>query len=177
MMRIFLVSIIPITVMTLPVAERITRQLRAQRQPRNVCPRLCLFRRMLPRLGPITNGKTHGQKASYFCLENQHWRIIALDTGYDSIGWPLLEYVFQPACPLRPEQIDWLRTVVRPRDDDPRGIILLTHQQYYSAYDNWYPQPARQLAEFFSRPVLWFWGTSIAWRSTENLAFAAAFAH
>jgi hypothetical protein len=116
------------------------------------------FDRMLPRLGPITNGKTHGQKASYFCLENQYWRIIALDTGYDSIGWPLLEYVFQSACPLRPEQIDWLRTVVRPRADDPRGIILLTHHQYYSAYDNWYPRPARQLAEFFPRPVLWFWG-------------------
>jgi Calcineurin-like phosphoesterase len=116
------------------------------------------FDRMLPRLGPIANGKAQGQKASYFCLENQHWRIIALDTGYDSIGWPLVERFLPTACPLHREQIDWLRTVVRPRDDDPRGIILLTHHQYYSAYDDWYPEPARQLAEFFSRPVLWFWG-------------------
>jgi Calcineurin-like phosphoesterase len=116
------------------------------------------FDRMLPKLGLISQGKPRGQGASFFCLENEHWRIIALDTGYSSIGWPLVEYFVQPACALRPEQIDWLRNVVRPRDDDPRGIILLTHHQYYSRYDYWYPQQARQLAEFLSRPVLWFWG-------------------
>jgi len=111
-----------------------------------------------PTLGLISQGKPCGQKASFFCLENEHWRIIGLDTAYDSIGWPLLEYFARPACALRPEQIDWFREIVRPRDDDPRGIILLSHHQYYSRYDNWYPQQAKQLAEFFSRPVLWFWG-------------------
>lgn len=31
---------------------------------------------------------TQVQQASYFCLENDHWRIIALDTGYFSLkGW------------------------------------------------------------------------------------------
>jgi hypothetical protein len=116
------------------------------------------FDRMLPTLGLMANGKALGQKTSFFCLENDHWRFIALDTGYDSIGWPLVEYVIQPDCALRPEQLDWLRTAVRPRDDDPRGIVLLTHHQYYSRYDYWYPKQAKQLAEFFSRPVLWFWG-------------------
>jgi hypothetical protein len=116
------------------------------------------FNRMLPKLGRMLGGRSVGQKASFFCLENEHWRIIALDTGYNSIGLPILEVVFQPSCALRSEQIDWLRNVVRPRDDDPRGIIILTHHQYYSRYDFWYPKPARQLAEFFSRPVLWFWG-------------------
>jgi hypothetical protein len=116
------------------------------------------FDRMLRTLGLISNNKPLGQKASFFCLENEYWRIIALDTGYNSIGWPVLEYVFQPDCALRPEEIDWLRDVVRPRDDDPRGIILLTHHQYCSRYDDWYPKQAFQLAEFFSRSVLWFWG-------------------
>jgi len=116
------------------------------------------FDRMLPKLGLISDGKPHGQKASFFCLENDHWRIIDLDTGYNSIGWPIIEYIKQPACALRAEQIDWLREVVRPRDDDSRGIILLTHHQYYSRYDYWYTKQAKQLAEFFSRPVLWFWG-------------------
>ena len=46
------------------------------------------FDRMLPTLGLITNGKPLGQKASFFCLENEFWRIIALDTGYNSIGLP-----------------------------------------------------------------------------------------
>ncbi|MGD0420658.1 MAG: metallophosphoesterase [Xanthobacteraceae bacterium] len=116
------------------------------------------FDRMLPTLGLITDEKPLGQKASFFCLENSYWRIIALDTGYDSIGWPIIEYVVQPDCALRPEQIEWLRTKVQPRNDDPRGIIVLTHHQYYSRYDFWYPKQAKQLAEFFSRPVLWFWG-------------------
>jgi hypothetical protein len=116
------------------------------------------FDRMLPRLGPRSNGKPEGQRASYFCLENQDWRIIALDTGYNSIGWPLLEYLFQPSCALRPEEIDWLHSIVRPSAHDPRGIILLTHHQYYSAYDFWYPTQAKQIADLFLHPVLWFWG-------------------
>jgi len=116
------------------------------------------FDLMLPQLGLMANGKPSGQKASFFCLENDHWRIIALDTGYNSIDWPLIEYFRTPPCALRPEEIEWLRDVVRPRKDDARGIILLTHHQYYSAYDDWYTKQAIQLAEFFSRPVLWFWG-------------------
>jgi Calcineurin-like phosphoesterase len=119
---------------------------------------MAYFDRMLPALGVIIDGVRHRQKASFFCLENDYWRIIALDTGYNSLGWPIIEYFHEPACALRPEQIDWLRTVVRPRENDPRGIILLTHHQYYSRYDYWYPTQARQLAAFLSRPVLWFWG-------------------
>jgi hypothetical protein len=116
------------------------------------------FDRMLPWLGQMVEGKARGQLASYFCLENSHWRIIALDTGYNSIGWPLLEYIFQPNCDLRSEQLEWLRKVVQPSKDDRRGIIILGHHQYYSRYDYCYPKQARQLAEFFSGPVLWFWG-------------------
>ncbi|MBV8840013.1 MAG: metallophosphoesterase, partial [Alphaproteobacteria bacterium] len=119
---------------------------------------IAYFEQILPKLGLIVDGKPSKQKASFFCLENDHWRIIALDTGYDSIDWPLVEFFRTPPCALRPEEIDWLRDVVRPRHDDPRGIILLTHHQYYSRYDDWYPTQAKQLAEFFSRPVLWFWG-------------------
>jgi Calcineurin-like phosphoesterase len=116
------------------------------------------FDRILPKLGLISHGKPCGQKASFFCLENEYWRLIALDTGYNSVGWPLLEFFVESDCTLGREQIKWLRTIVRPREDDPRGIIILSHHQYYSRYDYWYPQPAKQLAKFFSRPVLWFWG-------------------
>ena len=116
------------------------------------------FERMLPALGPIANGAASGQKASFFCLENDFWRIIALDTGYNSIGLPLLEYIFQPDCALPPELMHWLETVVQPQPDDPRGIVLLSHHQYYSQSDQWYPKPATQLARFFAHPVLWFWG-------------------
>jgi hypothetical protein len=117
------------------------------------------FDRILPTLGPIVNGKAQGQRASFFCLENEYWRIIALDTGYNSIGLPVLEYIpfLKPDCALPPELLAWIREAVRPQDDG-RGIVLLSHHQYYSCFDDWYPKPAKQLAEFFSRPVLWFWG-------------------
>jgi len=114
------------------------------------------FDGILPKLG--VRGASGGQRASYFCLENDHWRIIALDTGYHSIGLPILEYLFQPDCRLPEELVAWLRNVVRPRLDDPRGIVILSHHQYYSRFDGCVPKPAQQLAEFFSRPVLWFWG-------------------
>jgi hypothetical protein len=52
------------------------------------------FDRMLPTLGLIEGGFSQGQKASFFCLENEFWRVIALDTGYNSVGLPLLEYIF-----------------------------------------------------------------------------------
>ena len=32
-----------------------------------------------------------GQEASFFCLENDHWRIVALDSGYSAILLPGLE--------------------------------------------------------------------------------------
>jgi hypothetical protein len=114
------------------------------------------FECMLPTLGVTVNGKSQGQRASFFCLENEHWRILALDTGYNSVGFPGL--LFRPDCALRPELIVWLRTAVGFDPDDPRGIIVLSHHQYFSRFDDWCPVPAKQLAEFISRPVLWFWG-------------------
>jgi hypothetical protein len=41
--------------------------------------------------------------------------------------------------------------------EDRRGIVLLSHHQYYSAFEDWYLKPAQQLAEFITRPVIWFW--------------------
>jgi len=82
-----------------------------------------------------------------------------LDTGYNSIGLPVLEYIpfLKPDCALPPELFAWIREAVRPHDDG-RGIVLLSHHQYFSRFDDWYTKPAKQLAEIFSRPVLWFWG-------------------
>ena len=112
------------------------------------------FDLILPAMGMAGGG---GQKASFFCLENAHWRVIALDTGYNSIGWPLLEQVFTPDCRLPEPLLAWLRETVKAKDDK-RGIVLLSHHQYFSNYDDWYVKPAEQLAEFIDRPVLWLWG-------------------
>jgi len=65
----------------------------AKNQPKGGAPRSGGNRGAGP---PIKGGKAEGQHASYFCLENEHWRIIALDTGYRSIGIPVLEYFWEP---------------------------------------------------------------------------------
>lgn len=111
------------------------------------------FDHMLPALGLRGRG---GQLASYFCLENEFWRIVGLDTGYNSIRWPLLEPLFGPDCALPAQLLDWLKHIKLGKDN--RGIILLSHHQYYSKYDRCYPKAAVQLSEMITRPVLWFWG-------------------
>jgi len=64
------------------------------------------FEVFLPTLGlrPAPGVKPGGQKASFFCLENKFWRVIGLDTGYNSIGVPILEYILSPSCKLRNEE-------------------------------------------------------------------------
>jgi hypothetical protein len=61
-------------------------------------------------------------------------------------------------CELPGELVDWLKAVVRPADDK-RGLILLSHHQNYSGFQEHYAKPARQLWEAgVQRRVLWFWG-------------------
>ena len=115
------------------------------------------FDLILPRMGLKKNGRHVGQKASFFCLKNEKWWVIGLDTGYNSIGIPIVENLRRPDCALPDELVSWLREKFDPKKDK-RGIVLLSHHQYYSGFDDWYVRPAEQLAEFISRPVLWFWG-------------------
>lgn len=117
------------------------------------------FEVFLPTLGlrPALGSKPGGQRASFFCLENDFWRVIGLDTGYNSIGIPILEYIFSPSCKLRDEELQWIQNQVNPKADK-RGLILLTHHQYCSAFDQEYPKAAQQLSKLVDRPVLWLWG-------------------
>ena len=123
------------------------------------------FKFLLPELGIVDPAtcQLQGQNASFFCLETDHWRLIGLDTGYNSVGTPILEKVpfvkrfFNPECALPKRLLKWLDEQVRP-SEDKRGIILLSHHQYYSAFENGYEKAAKQLRKSINRPVLWFWG-------------------
>jgi hypothetical protein len=130
------------------------------------------WRLVLPRMGLKQRGSEWGagQWASFFCLENKHWRIIALDTGYNStkfdwtkvpgikrLKWLRKSTWFKPKCNLPEGLLDWLKSSVNP-DGDKRGLILLSHHGPCSAFEAWYQIPARQLAKIIHRPILWFWG-------------------
>lgn len=97
------------------------------------------------------------QKASYFCLENDFWQVIALDTGYNSVGIPVIEEIVQPNCHLQQPNIGFIRNVVSPKGKS-QGLIILSHHQYYSAFQKNFPKAAQQLRDLIDRPVLWFWG-------------------
>ncbi len=84
--------------------------------------------------------------------------MIGLDTGYYSVGLPILEMILRPSCKLHEKLIAWLKDEVRLGEDRKRGVILLSHHQYYSQFESGYDAPARQLAQLLKRPALWFWG-------------------
>lgn len=142
------------------------------------------FQRFLPSLGLVNQaGQPGGQKASFFCLENKYWKIIGLDTGYNSVGvrtvlsflsrlkavqWPRKTTWFKPSCKLPDDLMAWLKKILPTTPDSSNAgsagitpaIVLLSHHEYYSSFDDWYPIPATQLRSHLSpqRPVLWFWG-------------------
>jgi len=117
------------------------------------------FDLFLPKLGirDQNTGAMKGQKASYMDLENQYWRVIGLDTGYNTYGVEM-----ENKNNTQPQQIiDWLVNTVKIGDpNDKRGIIFLSHHQYYSAFENPSLATPTQLAALVpeGRSVLWFWG-------------------
>ena len=131
------------------------------------------WRMVLPRMGLKARGSDEwgsGQWASFFCLENKHWRIIGLDTGYNStrFDWgkmPLLERskwlrkttALKPACTIPEPMLAWLESTVNP-DGDNRGLILLSHHGPASGFGSWYQIPSRQLAKAIHRPAIWVYG-------------------
>lgn len=126
---------------------------------------IAFFEDLLPTLGLCVNGVYQGQGAGFVCLENEHWRVLALDTGYHSIGKiPLLEMLpwLGPNCRLDDKLMHWLVRDVKLDDPaDRRGLVILTHHQYITAFNEGeFPRPARQLAALIGqdRPVLWIWG-------------------
>ncbi|CAF3524266.1 unnamed protein product [Rotaria sp. Silwood1] len=100
------------------------------------------------------------QKTSYWVLENDQWRIIGLDTGYDSFSLLAIDNL---SIKLPPELMDWLKTVVglSPQMTDKRGLIFFSHHQVISA---WNEKPNTDFPEQIAsllpegRTVLWLWG-------------------
>lgn len=109
------------------------------------------FEVLLPTLG-IPTTQDHQQLRSYFCLETPGWRVLALDTGYNS------DTLFGN-CRLDDHLIEWLKGVVNPAANK-KPTVLLSHHQWFSSFnDGDYDTPANQIAEFFkNQEIVWLWG-------------------
>jgi len=128
---------------------------------------IAFFKKLLPTLGlRDETGRCTGQKAGFFALENEYWRILGLDTGYHSIGKiPFIELLpgLGPDSHFDKKLVRWLYDDLKLDDEnDRRGLLILTHQQYVTAFDDEaeYLVPAEQLAKLIGkdRPVVWLWG-------------------
>jgi len=97
-----------------------------------------------------------GQEASYFCLENDWWRIVAVDTGYYCKIFPFLELIL--GTKLHAKNLEWLREVVFADEQDHRPVILLSHHPWFSAFDESYKRVGWQLQPFLKDVTLWLWG-------------------
>ncbi len=109
------------------------------------------FHTFLPTLG-IPASQDKQQLRSYFCLETPKWRILAIDTGYNS------DTLFGN-CKLDDHLVDWLKTVINPIQNR-KPTVLLSHHQWFSDFaDGDYETPANQMADFLKgQEIVWLWG-------------------
>ena len=110
---------------------------------------------------PVSASGIRGSaRAGFFCLENDHWRVVGLDTALQLDR--LAVHRDGSRRRTRGSSRSWSNgcgmTSGSAIARTTAGIVLLSHHQYFSAFDEWYVKPAQQLAEFINRPVLWFWG-------------------
>lgn len=99
--------------------------------------------------------RAFGQQTSFFCIENAHWRVVGLDTGYFAKLFPLFE-LLPWWIHLHPHNVEWLQRNVLSADDQ-RPILLLSHHQLFSAFESEYTRLADGLGRD-PRYLLWFWG-------------------
>lgn len=118
------------------------------------------FKKLLPHMFVVEKDIRRNQAASFFCLENDHWRVLGLDTGYYSVGKPILEWIFRPDAHFDKKIMTWLREVVKLDKNEKRGLVIFTHHPYFSSFERQYRTPATQLKSLIGddKEVIWFWG-------------------
>jgi hypothetical protein len=98
-----------------------------------------------------------GQPASYFCLRNDDWQFIALDTGLhddDAFG-------ARPTY-LEDTEVQWLKHKIDTAGR--RRTMLLSHHQLFTAFDSvggsGYVNATLngQVGAFLPKVAVWFWG-------------------
>lgn len=118
-----------------------------------------------------------GQKGcSYFALENREWLIFGLDSAYESEGFK------GDAGGLANPQLEYIMKQIRRAPE--KKVMLLSHHQPFSAWENESPLMVRALEPVLKRerhPVTaWFWGHEHRWAVYEpamNIQYPALAGH
>src|SRR5262249_11327203 len=89
--------------------------------------------------------KEFGQAASYFCLRNANWQLIALDTAYKDHD-------------LKEPQLDWLKAQLN--NAGGRKNVLLTHHQMFSCFEDVPGELSDKIGPLLDAGKVhaWFWG-------------------
>lgn len=98
--------------------------------------------------------KKLGQEASFFCLRNEHWQLIGLDTALND------KLMGQPTA-LDPSEAEWL--IDKIENAGKRRTILLSHHQLFSSREQFdgksYNQNLYdQLSSVLPKVDMWLWG-------------------
>eukprot|EP00658_Telonema_sp_P-2_P012962 TRINITY_DN1492_c0_g1_i9.p1 TRINITY_DN1492_c0_g1~~TRINITY_DN1492_c0_g1_i9.p1 ORF type:complete len:311 (-),score=50.06 TRINITY_DN1492_c0_g1_i9:119-1051(-) len=79
--------------------------------------------------------KSFNQTASYFCLRNEHWQILALDTGVlDSFN--LVSGAAHPMPFLPDDQLAWALHQIQVGQEQGLKTIVMSHHQFFSRRDS-----------------------------------------
>lgn len=98
-----------------------------------------------------------GQPASYFCLRNDDWQFVAMDTGLHDAN-PLTQ---GSATFLEETEVAWVKDKIRSAGR--RKSVLLSHHQLFSATDRFGGQTVNarlldQLGDVLPGLTAWLWG-------------------
>lgn len=97
-----------------------------------------------------------GQPASYFCLRNDDWQFVAMDTGLHDCD---------PVCAkptyLEDSELAWVADKIQNRGS--RRTVLLSHHQLFAANEaicgqSVNPQLSAQLSPLLPNVAMWLWG-------------------
>lgn len=111
-----------------------------------------------------------GQPASYFCLRNQDWQFLAMDTGlHDS------DPAAGTATYLEDTEVDWLKDKIA--NAGGRKTVLLSHHQLFSTHekiadDRVNHKLLAQLQDVLPQVAMWFWGHEhnlVIYREFQNI--------
>lgn len=86
------------------------------------------------------------EKSSFFSLANTHWRILGLDTAWEEKD-------------LQAPQPEWIREQARQAAEAGQKLLLLSHHQLFTVYENEHDKIAAALESIGSPQIdAWFWG-------------------